>query len=102
LLYINHKHIKKMESLLSYRYVITFLWWLIWYAFVRRVGASGVRHVVAISYCRSVQIEGLAYKSSDSATSQQRASGQRDVWRAALETRRYRDNAPLGVLSCCR
>jgi hypothetical protein len=64
------------------------LWWLIMNAFVHRVGASDfrlvvmslyitmhakrrvvVRRVVAMSHCRSVQIEGLACESSDRATS---------------------------------
>jgi hypothetical protein len=49
-----------------------------------------VRRVFTISHCRSVQIEGLAYKPSDRATSQQRAARQRAVWRASLETMRQR------------
>jgi hypothetical protein len=70
-----------------------------------------VRHVVAMSYCRSVQIEGLAYKPSDRATSRQGAAQQRAilecfaryrttvrqraVWRIvvfSLATRRKKDN----------
>jgi hypothetical protein len=46
--------------------------------------------VVAMSHCRSIQIERLAYKPNDRATSRQLASRQRAVWRASLETRRQR------------
>jgi hypothetical protein len=45
-----------------------------------------VRRVVAMSHCRSVQIEGLAYMPSDRATSRERATRQRAVWRASLST----------------
>lgn len=51
-----------------------------------------VRRVVAMSHCRSVQIEGLAYKPSDRVTSRQRAARQRAVWRALLETGRQDDS----------
>jgi hypothetical protein len=52
-----------------------------------------VRYVVAMSDCRSVQIEGLAYKPSDRVTSRQRAARQRIVWRASLEAGRQEDSA---------
>jgi hypothetical protein len=58
-----------------------------------------VRRVVAMSHCRSVQIEGLAYKPSDRATSRQHAARKRAVWRAALETRRERAVLRFVVLS---
>jgi hypothetical protein len=87
---------KHTTSLLAKEYLNAvdhmLVWWLIWYAFVRRVGASDnttkrqtvrcrpvssaarqrrvvMQHVVAMSHCRSVRIKGLAYKSSDRATS---------------------------------
>jgi hypothetical protein len=55
------------------------------------------RRVIAMSHCRSAQIEGLAYMSNDRATSQQRAARKRAVWRASLVTRRQCDNAPFGA-----
>jgi hypothetical protein len=55
--------------------------------------------VVAMSHCRYVQIEGLAYKPS---TGRHRAAQQRTVWRAALETGAQDHSAPFGALSCCR
>jgi hypothetical protein len=39
-----------------------------------------VRRIVAMSHCRSVQTEGLAYKPSDRVTSKQHAARQRAVW----------------------
>jgi hypothetical protein len=53
-----------------------------------------VRRVVAMSHFRSAQIEGLAYKPSDRATSQQRA-----VWRTSLATGRQDDSAKMRCLA---
>jgi hypothetical protein len=50
------------------------------------------RRVVAMSYCRSAQIGGLAYVPSHKATSQQRVARQHAVWRISLATRRNGDN----------
>jgi hypothetical protein len=90
------------------------VWWLIWNASVRHVVAKGdlsvfrpvvqsltmyakrrvvMRHVVAMSHCRSAQIEGLTYKPSDRMTSGQHAARQRTVWRTSLETGRQDDSS---------
>jgi hypothetical protein len=57
-----------------------------------------VRRVVAMSHCRSVQIEELAYKPSDSATSWQRAA----IWRATLEIGLQDDSPTTNHLALCR
>jgi hypothetical protein len=102
-------------SLRIKRKLITWLlWWLIWNTFAYRVVASDsttkakrrvvalhakqrvvVRHVIAMSHCRSVQIEGFAiciyiylciYN-------WHRAARQRAVWRALLATEWQDDSA---------
>jgi hypothetical protein len=59
--------------------------------------------VDAMSHCRSVQIEGLAYKPNNRATLRQGAAPYRAVWRASLETKQgdsaKRAVSPFVVLS---
>jgi hypothetical protein len=54
-----------------------------------------VRCIVAMSHCLSVQFEGLANKSSDRATSRQRAARQRAVWRSSLEKGQQNDKCAV-------
>jgi hypothetical protein len=56
-----------------------------------------VQLVVAMSHCRSAQIEGLPYKPSDRVTSRQQTTQQQAILRASLEAGQQCDKVPFGV-----
>jgi hypothetical protein len=74
--------------------------------FVRRVGAGDNTTKRQTARCPtfvfSVQIEGLAYKPSDIATTRRTTTRPLACFARDRTTRRERDNGPFGALSCSR